>query len=257
MMAVHTTAIVAESARLEETVEVGAYSIIEDDVVIGRYTRIKPFAVVCQRAVIGDHCEIGYGAVVGAPPQHTLHHNVPSRVRIGDRTVIREYVTIHRSIFEDGETLVGDECYLMAFSHVGHDCVLGQRVVLTHMGTLGGHCRVGDGAIIGGAAVVHQRVDIGRLAMIGGASGVSLSVLPYAMVMGSPPAKIVGVNVRGMERAGIPKDRIGIVEDIFRAFRRIRDRAKLMEILENEIPRTPERDEIISFLAERTAVSHF
>jgi UDP-N-acetylglucosamine acyltransferase len=257
MTLVHPTAIVSPRAHLEDGAIVGAYCIIEDSAVIRGGTQVKPFAVVCERTIVGGDCEIGYGTVVGAPAQHTTFHSAKSRVVVGDRVVIREYATVHRSIREDGETRVGNDCYLMAFSHIGHDCVLGDGVVLTHMATLGGHCRLGDRCIVGGSAVVHQRVDIGTLAMIGGASGVALSVLPYAMVSGSPPAKIIGVNVRGMERAGIPKERIHAVEDAFRLVRRVRERDRLLESLRGEIVATPERDEVLRFLENHTAVSHF
>jgi len=257
MTTIHPTAIVASGAQIGEEVEVGPYCIVEEGAVIGAGTRLKPFAVVCESAHIGQNCEVGYGAVVGAEPQHTTYHGVKSRTVIGNRVKIREYATIHRSIREDGETVIGDDCYLMAFSHVGHDCRLGQGVVLTHLATLGGHCRVGDRCVVGGASMVHQRVDIGTLAMIGGASGVSLSVLPYAMVVGSPPAKMIGANVRGMERAGIARERIRAVEDAFLLVRRIRHREELLKSLRREIPETPEREEILRFLEEHATVSHF
>ncbi|MHA2621273.1 MAG: acyl-ACP--UDP-N-acetylglucosamine O-acyltransferase [bacterium JZ-2024 1] len=256
-MTVHPTAVVAKGAEIDESADVGAYAIIEDGVFLGRGSKVRPFAILCERTIVGEQCEIGYGAVVGAPAQHTVYHNAPSRARIGNRVIIREYATIHRSISENGETIVGDDCYLMAFSHIGHDCELGRGVILTHLATLGGHCHVGDQAVIGGAVVVHQRVDIGTLAMVGGASGVSLGVLPYAMVFGRPPAKIIGVNVRGLERAGIPRERIQVVEEVFRLIRRTREREQLLRILESEIDETPERNEIIKFLSQRGPVSHF
>ena len=208
-------AVVSQSAEIAEGAEVGPYAIIEDDARIGRGVKIWPHAHICRGAEIGEDAQIHMGAVVGHLPQDlTFDVNKKTYVKVGRRTVIREYATIHRSTSEGDPTVIGDGCYLMAVSHVGHDCHIGNNVILANGALLAGHVDVGSNSFISGNVVVHQFCRIGSHVMVGGFSGINMDVPPYMLVRG--PSVIRGVNLVGLRRAKFDR---GAIHKIMNAFK--------------------------------------
>ena len=218
MPEIHETAVVDPGARLGEGVRVGPYAVIADDVEIGAGTTVGPHAVIHSHVRLGEGNSVHAHAVLGDLPQDVKFTGEVTRLEIGDRNLIRENVTVHRASKPDRVTRIGSDCFLMAGSHVAHDCQVGDRVVLTNNVLLAGVVTVGDGANVGGAAVVHQYCRIGPLAMVGGFGGVGQDVLPYAMVHGIP-AQHFRLNTIGLRRAGIKGERYGALETAFRALK--------------------------------------
>jgi UDP-N-acetylglucosamine acyltransferase len=199
---IHPTAVIDPKAELDPTVEIGPYAVIEAGVRIGPGTIVGPHVHIQGQTTIGRENEIGSHAMIGHAPQHMAYRGEPRRLRIGDRNRIREFVTIHRA-FEEGEgTIVGDDCMFMGASHVGHDCHVGNSVILVNYVALGGHAIIGDRAFISGYTGVHQFCRIGRLAFLGGLIKVTQDVPPFLMVDGNPP-RIRALNSVGIRRAGI------------------------------------------------------
>jgi len=198
---IHPTAIVHKGAKLADGVEVGPYAIIEDNVSIGRDTNIGPRCFVGAFTTIGSANRIFTGAIVGSISQDLKFKGERSFLKIGNGNMIREYATLNRSSASGGETVVGDDNFFMAYSHVAHDCVVGSRVILANCGTLAGHVTVEDGVIIGGLGGAHQFVKIGALSIIGGLSKATQDIPPYSIADGSP-ARVKGINSIGLKRAG-------------------------------------------------------
>jgi UDP-N-acetylglucosamine acyltransferase len=201
---IHPTAVVHPKAELAAGVRIGPFAVIGDGVQLGEDTEVGPHAVLEGALEVGARCQLHAGAVIGFPPQDLKWTpGTPSGVRIGDGTVVREYTTIHRATTPDGWTTIGRDCYLMAQSHVAHDCRVGDGVILTGFTGLTGFVEVGDRAVISGLTGIHQFVRIGALAMVGGCSRLPQDVPPYFLVEGNP-ATVRGVNVVGLRRAGVP-----------------------------------------------------
>jgi UDP-N-acetylglucosamine acyltransferase len=202
---VHPTALVDEAAELEEGVSIGAYSIIGPGVTIGAATRIGPHVLIERDTAVGSQCVIHKGAVLGTDPQDLKYGGEPTRLSVGDRTVIREYATLNRGTTALGYTRVGSDCLLMAYTHVAHDCQLGDHVILSNSVNMGGHVNIGDWAIVGGLTPIHQFVRIGPHAFVGGASRVSKDIPPYVKAAGSP-VQLYGLNSIGLQRRGFSDD---------------------------------------------------
>ena len=198
-MTIHRTAIVADGAQIDPSVEIGPYAVIGPNVKIGRGTKIGPHAVIDGVTTIGENCHIFAGASIGLEPQDLSYKDEPTGVIIGDRVTIREYVTIHRASHE-GFTVVGDECFLMNYVHIAHNCKLGRGVMMANSTMLAGYGVVGDHAVFSGAIIVHQHVRIGRLCLISGLSGVRVDLPPFTTTSGRRP-RVRGINVIGMRRA--------------------------------------------------------
>ena len=215
-VSVHPTAIVHAGAVLGPGVSVGPYAVIGEFARIGAGTTIGAYCVVEGRTTIGRECELFTGAVLGSAPQDLKYKGEVSYVEIGDRNKLREYVTVNAGTEGGGgRTVIGSDCLLMAYSHVAHDCRVGDHVVLANSVALAGHVSVEDRVVLGGLVGIHQFVRIGRLAIIGGCSRVIQDVPPYATCVGYP-AKVFGVNVEGLKRAGISN---GGKAQLHRAFR--------------------------------------
>lgn len=215
---IHPTAVVSGRAKVGSGVTIGPYAVIEDHVEIG------PDCSIAAHAVIHDYVRMGAGnrihahAVLGDVPQDYAFTGEESWVEIGDRNLIREGVTIHRATSPAKPTRVGSACFLMAYSHIAHDCTVGDRVIITNNSCLGGHVEVGDGAVLGGGVMVHQHFRIGPLAMLAGMSGVKKDILPFSMASGLP-ALHYGLNKVGLRRAGVNKEGYAALERAFRALR--------------------------------------
>ena len=238
---IHETAVVDPGARLGEGVRIGPYAVIAADVEIGGGTTIGPHVVIHPHVRLGQDNSVHAHAVLGDLPQDVAFTGAETRLVVGDRNRIRENVTVHRASQPDRLTRIGSDCFLMAGSHVAHDCRVGDRVVLTNNVLLAGVVEVGDGANLGGAAVIHQFCRIGALAMVGGFSGVSQDVLPYAMVHGIPACHF-RLNTIGLRRAGVKGERYGALETAFRALR-VGDRQL------GDAPDTPEVSRLRAWLA--------
>jgi UDP-N-acetylglucosamine acyltransferase len=214
----HPTAIISPEAQIDDDVTIGPYTIIEGP------ARIASGTVIMSHVHISAHTEIGHnniihmGAVIGNIPQHLGFKDCVSHTRIGDRNIIREYVTIHRSWEEGKATIIGNENFLMALSHVAHDCQLGNHIVMANGALLGGHVTIEDNAFLSGNTVFHQFVRIGRLAMVSGLTGIGKDVPPFCIAAGR--SQICGVNIVGLRRAGIPQDRRTEIRNAFKTLYR-------------------------------------
>lgn len=216
MTDVHPTASVAAGASLGEGVRIGPFAVIEDSVEVGANTTIGAHTVIHSFVRIGHGCRVHPHAVLGGAPQDVSYSGVETWLEIGDKTIIREYVTAHRATREAQPTRIGLQCYLMAYTHVAHDCQIGDRVTLTNCVTLGGHVQIGERAMLGGLVPVHQFVRIGAYAMVGGNTGVRKDVLPFSLVAGEP-ARHFRLNTVGLRRAGITGERYRVLQAAFRA----------------------------------------
>ena len=200
---IHATAVVERGAELAPDVRVGPYSVIGPEVRVDAGTEIGAHVVLEGRVRVGARCRVGHGAIIGGVPQDLkFREGTPVGVTLGDDTVIREYVTIHRATHEGHDTTVGRHCLIMASSHVAHDCVLGDHIILINYAGLTGHITVEDRVTVGGLTGVHPFSKIGTYAYIGGCSKVTQDVPPFMMVDGAP-AVARAVNLVGMRRGGL------------------------------------------------------
>lgn len=215
MNEIHPTALIDRDARLGAGVSVGPFTIIGPGVGVGAETVIGPHVVIERDTLLGSRCTVGAGAVLGAAPQDLKYQGEPTRLEVGDGSTIREYATLHRGTAATGRTVVGRRCYLMAYVHVAHDCVIEDDVVLANAVQLAGHVHVESQASVGGLTPVHQFVRIGRLAFVGGGSRVPQDVPPFARAAGNP-MKLYGINSTGLTRAGVPPEVRAALKHAFR-----------------------------------------
>jgi len=216
-MKIHKTALVNPDAQISEDVEIGPYSIIGPDVKIDAHTKINARVIIEGSTQIGKDCEIGIGTVIGNPPQDLKYKGEKTEVIIGDKNVIREYVTINRGTGEAGVTRVGDNNLIMSYVHIAHDCTIGNGVILANMATLAGHIVIEDNAVIGGLVPIHQFVNIGALSMIGGISRVAKDIPPYCLAAGNP-IRLYGLNVVGLRRQGISGKKMSMLKTVYKIF---------------------------------------
>lgn len=214
-MHIHPSATIDPAAELGDNVTVGPGAVIAAKTKIGNGTVIGPNAVIHEYTTMGNDCCVHACAVIGDKPQDLAFGGVPSFVRIGDRVTMREGVTIHRGTEENTETVVGDDCYLMAYSHLAHNVVLGKKVILVNGVLIAGHVELGDGVFFGGGAAIHQFCKVGRLAMIGGNGSLSKDVLPFCTTETGGRNTVVGLNVVGLKRAGFDPDQRKTVKQCF------------------------------------------
>ncbi len=202
---VHPQAIVHPTADLDTGVTVGPWTLVGPGVRIGARTEIGPGALIERNTTIGVDCQIHKGAVLGTDPQDLKYDGEDTRLEVGDRTVVREYATLNRGTAASGVTRVGEGCLLMAYTHVAHDCRIGDEVILSNAVNMAGHVEIERCAIVGGLTAIHQFVRIGMHSFIGGGSRISQDVVPFCRVAGSPP-KLYGLNSVGLERRGLPPE---------------------------------------------------
>ncbi|MDX9787240.1 MAG: acyl-ACP--UDP-N-acetylglucosamine O-acyltransferase [Desulfobacterales bacterium] len=246
---IHPTAIVNSKAELDENVSVGAYSIIREHVKIGAGTEIGPHVVIDSFVSIGPACRIFQFAAIGAPPQSLKFAGEQSQVKIGQKTIIREFVTIHRGTqFGGGLTEIGEECFLMNYTHIAHDCRVGKQVVFANNATLAGHITVGNYATVGGLAAIHQFVRIGDYAFIGGKAAVVKDIPPYVISSGDR-AKLHGLNSVGLQRRGFSSQTINLLKKTYRIIFRIGlTLREAVERVKAEVDQIPEVVKFIEFL---------
>jgi len=232
-MTIHPTAVIDPKAEIDSNVEIGPYVVIEGDVKIKRGTRVMAHAYLTGWTEVGADNEIHPGAVLGDAPQDKAYKGQETYLRIGDRNIFREYVQVHRGTAGGSATVIGNDNFLMATSHVGHNCKLGDNVILANGAMLGGYVEIGNGVFISGNCVVHQFVRIGDYALMRGLSGTSRDVPPYAIIDWQHTVR--GVNVVGLKRAGFDEKRIRAIREAFRIlFRKGRNLAlAVKEVKEN------------------------
>ncbi|HED31543.1 MAG TPA: acyl-ACP--UDP-N-acetylglucosamine O-acyltransferase [Prosthecochloris aestuarii] len=251
---IHPTAIVGQKAEIGEGVRIGPYTVVEDDVTIGDGTSIGPHVHIADGARIGNGCTVFAGAVLSAVPQDLKFEGERTFLHVGDRTVIRECVTLNRGTKASGKTVVGSDCLIMAYVHAGHDCIIGNNVIIANSVQFGGHCQVEDYAVVGGLAGVHQFVRIGRYAMVGGISRASLDVPPFVMAGGHDKFRFEGLNIVGLKRRGFTSLQLSRIKEVYRIlFQSGLLLGNALEQVRKECEQGPERDEILSFFDDSTA----
>ena len=247
-MNISPLACVSENALIGKDVIIGPFVTIDENVVIGDGTIIDSNAVIHSGARIGNNCHIHSGAVVSDIPQDLKFNGEDSLAIIGDGTSIREFVTIHRGTASKGKTVIGNNCLIMAYCHVAHDCELGNNVIMSNQVQLAGEVVVGDHAVLGGGALVHQFTHIGKHVMLQGGSLVNKDLPPYIMV-GRYPISYEGVNSVGLHRRGFSEEQINKIQQVYRVLylSRLNHTEALAKVIA-EVPQSPERDEIVNFV---------
>ena len=228
-------------------VVIDAFAVVQKGVVIGDNTHIMSNAVIMQSTKIGNNCTIFPGSVIGAIPQDLKFKGEETSVEIGDHTTIREYVTINRGTVDKWKTVIGNHCLLMAYTHVAHDCIVGNNVILANAVQLAGHVEVGDFAIIGGLAAAIQFAKIGQHTYIAGHTEIRKDVPPYVKAA-RDPLSYVGINSVGLQRRGFTSEKINTILDIYRnMFNKGMNISQALEFIELNVPESDERNEILSF----------
>lgn len=240
------------NAKIGANVEISPFVTIHDDVVIGEGSCIYSNVTIFPGARIGRNCKIFPGAVVAAIPQDLKFRGEYTTVEIGDNTTLRECVTVHRGTVSKGRTIVGNNCLIMAYCHVAHDCVLGNNIIMSNAVQLAGEVVVDDYAVIGGGSLVHQFCHLGAHVMIQGGSLVNKDIPPYVMAARSP-ISYVGLNLVGLRRRGFNNDQIEQLQEIYRRlFASENNLTDALNAIEAEMPVSTERDNVISFIRQST-----
>jgi len=243
-------AYVHSESQVADNVVIEPFVTIDKDVIIGEGTRIGSNVTIMPGTRIGKNCRIFPGAVIGAIPQDLKFRGEYTTVEIGDNTTIREFVTINRGTAARGKTVVGNNCLLMAYVHIAHDCVVGDNVILVNSTQLAGEVVIDDWAIIGGMSAIHQFCHIGSHVMISGGSLVRKDVPPFIKA-GREPLSYVGINSIGLRRRNYNNEKIREVQEIYRyIYQKGLNTAQAVEIIEAEMSATPERDEILLFVKD-------
>jgi len=249
MSEIHPTAIIDPKAEIGSGVKIGPYSIIEADTIIHDNVTIGSNCLVAQYTELKEKVTLFHGAVVGTVPQDLKFEDEKTSLIIGEGTTIREYAMLNRGTSESGSTTIGRNCFLMAYSHVAHDCHIGNHVIMANAVNLAGHIEIGDYAIIGGVVPIHQFVKIGAHSMIGGGYRVPQDVCPYALV-GGYPMKVAGLNKVGLKRRGFSGDAIKTLEKVFKLlFGSNLNRSQAVEKIKSDIEMTDEVKVVLEFIA--------
>jgi UDP-N-acetylglucosamine acyltransferase len=242
-------AYVHPQAKVAKTVVIEPFVNIEKNVEIGEGTWIGSNVTIMEGARIGRNCKIFPGAVIAAIPQDLKFNGEDTLVVIGDNTTIREFVTVNRGTRANNETIIGKNCLLMAYVHVAHDCIIHNNVILANAVNLAGHIEIDDWAIVGGMSAIHQFVKIGAHTMISGGSLIRKDVPPFCKAA-REPLSFSGINSIGLRRRGFSTERIQQIQDIYRIlYLRGLNVSQAVNFIEAEIAATPDRDEILTFIA--------
>jgi len=248
---IHPTAIIDSSAHIDTNVTIGPYAIIKSDVCINSGTTIGPYTTIEEDVIIGQDCQIFQYASIGGAPQDLKFHGEKTYLKIGRGTIIREFVTINKGTeFGGGITQVGEENYLMAYTHIAHDCKTGKGVILANNSTLAGHIEIGNHATIGGLVAIHQFVQIGDYAYIGGKSAVVKDIPPYVIAAGDR-ASLHGLNSVGLKRHNFQKNNLKQLKKAYRIFFRIGLTVKqASERVKAQVELTPEVNNFMNFIIQ-------
>lgn len=250
-MAIHPTAVVDPQAEIHAGVEIGAFTVIEGKVTIGPDTVVASHAHLSGPTIIGARNRIGSFTAIGAPPQDMHYAGEPTELIMGDDNLVREYASIHRgTVAGKGRTVIGNGNMLMAYTHVAHDCIIGNQAIMANVATLAGHVEIGDHVNLGGLVAVHQFCRIGAHTYVGGMSGISLDVPPFVIIAGTRNRmRISGINKIGMRRSGMSRESINKLDEAFRIIFRS-PQLLLNDALvkvRQEIPDCPEVDLLVEF----------
>jgi len=248
-MAIHPTAVVEPGAQIDPSCEIGPLAYLGPHVRMGPGCTVGPLGVVTGRTTLGARNRVFSHAVVGGIPQDLKYQGEPTETVVGDGNTFREFVTINAGTAQDqAVTRIGSGCLFMANSHVGHDCVIGDRAIIANSVGLSGHVVLEEDIHFGGLSGAHQFVRVGKLAFVGGMCGVVMDVAPYTMVNGTR-AEVVGLNVIGMQRAGMGEDAVGRVKQAFKIFFRSGlQAAEALAQLEGELGQHPEVAHLVAFV---------
>ena len=247
---IHPTAIVASDAQLGVNVEIGPFAIVGDACTLGDGSVLAARATLERDVTLGVGVHVGSGSIIGGPPQDVKYRGERTTVEIGDATLIREYTTINRGTTQSFKTTVGKNSFIMSYVHLGHDCQVGDGVVLVNGVQLAGHVTVEDRAIISGLTAVHQFVRIGRFSFIGGCSRVAQDVPPYTRAVGNP-IKLYGLNSVGLRRNNFSDDVLRELKRAYRLFFRSElNLSQALQRAESELQPLPEVQEFVRFVSE-------
>ena len=239
-------------AKLGKDVIVEPFATIQKDVEIGKGTWIGPGAVIMEGTRIGENCKIYPGAVIGAVSQDLKYKGEYTTVEIGNNTVIRECVTIHKGTSDRMKTTIGNDCLLMGYVHVAHDCIIGDNVVIANYTGIAGHCTIEDRVIIEGQVGVQQFVTIGTHVFVGGRTAVRKNIPPYVKAA-REPLSYIGVNTIGLRRRGFSDEQIMSIEDIYRIiYVQNSNITTALKIVDIEMPASAEKEHIIEFIKDST-----
>ena len=246
---IHPTAVVDAAAELGDDVEIGPYCVVGAGVRLGAGCRLQSHVVLAGPTAIGAENVFYPFACVGQRSQDLKYAGEPTGLEIGKGNTFREFVTVHRATAPGGVTRVGSGGNFLSYSHIAHDCTVGDEVIFSNNGTLAGHVEVGDRAVVGGLTAVHQFCRVGRLAITGGCSKIVQDVPPFMMADGNP-ARVRGVNQIGLERAGFPKETVRALREAFRVlYRSDLNTAQALERLRAEADDVPEVNQLVEFVA--------
>jgi len=247
---IHPHTYIHPNAKLAENVKVDPFTVIHQDVEVGAGTWIGSNVTIMEGVKIGKNCRVFPGAVLGGVPQDLKYKGEQTYVEIGDNTIIREFVTIHRGTSDRWKTSVGSNCLIMAYSHIAHDCSVGNNCIMSNNSQMAGHVIMADHAWIAGFTAIHQFVKIGQSAFIAGGSLVRKDVPPFIKAVRNP-LSYGGVNSVGLKRRGFSIEKINEILDIYRIiYNKGLNTTKALEYIEEELPASDERDEIIGFIRE-------
>ena len=247
------------AACIGSNVKIDPFAVIEAEVTIGDNTHIMSHSIVLEGSVIGKNCRIFPGAVIGAIPQDLKFVGEKTIVQIGDHTTIRECVTVNRGTKEKWKTVIGDHCLLMAYTHVAHDCVIGNYVILANSVQLAGHVEIGDHAILGGLAAAIQFARIGAHTYIAGHTEIRKDIPPFIKA-GRNPLSYVGVNSVGLQRRGFTLQKVNEILDIYRhLYNKGMNTTQAIDFIEAKLPASSERNDIIKFIrsSEKGIIKHY
>lgn len=235
-------------AKIADNVVIEPFACIHKNVTIDEGTWVGSHVTIMEGARVGKNCKLFPGATISSIPQDLKFAGEETTVEIGDNTVIREFVTISRGTVEHYKTTIGNNCLLMAYVHVAHDCLIGNHCILVNAVQMAGHVKVDDWAIIGGSTSIHQFVKVGRHVMVAGGSLVRKDVPPYTKAA-REPLSYSGINSIGLRRRGFSNDKINEIQEIYRqVYLKGLNNSKALDVLELEMLPSTERDEIINFI---------
>src|SRR6202171_4674236 len=245
---IHPTAIVDPGAQIGAGSEVGPYCVIGPDVTLGEHCWLQHHVTLCGPMRAGGRNKFYAYCSIGQQTQDLKYKGEPTYLEIGDQNTFREFVTVNRSTTSEGKTRIGNRGNFLAYSHIGHDCTVGDEVVFSNNGTLAGHVQVGDHAVMGGLTAVHQFCRIGRFAITGGCSKIGQEVPPYTSAH-STPAESRGVNLVGLERKGFPPESVKLIKEAFRLIYRSKNNTQqAIEAIRKELPPSEEINQIVEFI---------
>jgi UDP-N-acetylglucosamine acyltransferase len=249
---IHPTAVVASSAKVPSSCSVGPYSVVGEGVELGEHCELMSHVVIHGPAQIGSHNRFFPFCCIGAEPQDTTYAGQPTRVQIGDHNIFREYVTVNRGTAKGGGlTTLGSHILFLAYSHVGHDCTVGDHAMLINAATLAGHVTVGEWAVIGAFSAVHQFCRVGAHAYIGGGTMATKDVLPFSTAVSPRDARTYGLNSVGLERRGFSQERIRKIHHAFRVLLNSKlNTSQALEKLQSEGEQGEDVDMLLRFIAE-------